>query len=492
MEASEDLHELIQSMSRSEKRYFKLFAQMQGQSDNNYIQLFDAVNKQKEYNEEALKKRFAKNIKQFGSTKFFLYKLILKSLRIFHSEDSTYYVVANQLREADLLIRRNLYKQATKITEKCIETAEKIGAYPLLLTAYQQKQMIVLQMGRTKNYLSELELVCTKGHRILTILQEGLDYAEISAKFNYYTELNTNNGDASLKVLEELMQNPLLLNENRATFFDSQKMFHHIHTLYAYAIKDWRQMYIHTQKRVALYDANPHRIDYDPLSYVAALHNFMIACELEEKYEEELEVLEKMRRVKVKRVDVQAKILLQSLHFELNLHQKRQDKENAQKIAAQLGMELQRIGDKIAYELFLNIHIQLAVFYLMMSDLDKTYEHLEEVLSHPHILKADAVYRHVLILELLYHIAVGNDLLLPTKARSFYRYLQSQTRISDFEKSLIEVSRYKLPNAVDVKAREEVLQSWKEQLVLIFEMEKQQQLVLFEHFDVVKWLEAQV
>lgn len=489
MEASTDLHQLIHSMSRSEKRYFKLFAQMQGKSDNNYIQLFDAINKQKAYDEEALKRKFAKSVKQFGSTKFFLYKLVLKSLRMFHSEDSMHYVLANQLREADLLMRRNLYGQAAKILDKCIETAEQYGLYPLLLIAYQQRQAVVLQVGRTKNYLTELEEICAKGYGVLKALEEGLRYAEVSAQFNYLTETNTDGSENSLQLLEELMQSDLLQNENQATFFESKKMFFHIHTLYAYARKDWSYMYDFAKKRALLYDAEPHRIEQDPLSYIAALHNFMAACELEGRYEEELEVLRKMREVRIKRIDVQAKIVLQSLHFELNLHLKMGHQAEARMTVEGLEEELPKIGGKIAYELLLNIHIQLAAFYLMAKDLEKTFEYLELIFGHPHILKADVTYRHALILELCYHIEAENDLLLPNKARALYRYLQSQAHISIFEQALLEVARYQLPNATSAKERWVILQSWKASIESMTNQQKEL-LPLLEHFDVLQWIEG--
>lgn len=486
MEASTDLHELIHSMNRSEKRYFKLFAQMQGKTDNNYIQLFDAINKQKVYDEEALKQKFAKKIKQFGSTKFFLYKLILKSLRIAHSDDSIHYTIADQLREADLLIRRNLYDQAGKIIDKCIEVAEKYDFHSWLLMAYQEKQRIILQKGRTKNYLIELERICAKGRQLLKGFEEGLSYAELSAKFNYLSEMNDDQTVDSLQTLEELMQSELLQDESQATFFESQKMFYHIHTLYNYAQKNWEQMYGYAKKRVAIYEAQKYRIDHDPLAYIAALHNFMIACELVGEYEEQLLVLEKMRQVKVKRKDVQAKVLLQSRYFELNLYLKMKHRDAAQKTALQFREELNVLGEKIAYELLLNFHIQLIMFFLIAKDLDKSFEHLEYVQSYPHILKVDMTYRHLLILELLYHIAAGNDLLLPNKARSMYRYLQSQQQ-TDFEKSLIELARYRLPNAVNPKERKAMLQAWEVEVEVILEREKQV-LPLFEHFDVVEWI----
>lgn len=489
MEASTDLHELIHSMSRTEKRYFKLFAKMQGKADNNYIRLFDAVNKQDIYDEEVLKRKFAKRIKQFGSTKFFLYKLILKSLRIFHSEDSVNYSVADQLREADLLIRRNLYEQANKLLDKCIETSEEYSLYLLLLIAYSKKQEIILQKGKNKNYLEELEKNCDTGLQVLKMQEEAVHYAKISAQFNYLSGLNMEESDESIQLIEELIQNDLLQNESQATTFDSKKIFYHIHTLYGYLKKDWRYMYDFAKKRVQLYEIAPIKIEHTPLAYIAALHNFMIACQFEGQFEEELEGLQKMRKVQMKRVDVQAKVLLQSLHFELSLHLRRKRKNETMMTAQRLRTELNTFGDKIAYELLLEIHIHLIAVFLKFKDNEKAYEHIELALGHSHILKEDMTYRNALILELLYHIAEGNDLLLPNKARAFYRYLQSQEKLSVFEKTLLEVARYQLPNATSKKERAAVLQSWKETIASNIEVHQQENPFL-KYLDVLEWIEG--
>ncbi|HKK39540.1 MAG TPA: hypothetical protein VJ949_08985, partial [Cryomorphaceae bacterium] len=57
--ASNQVHELIHSMTPAEKRYFKLYAERHsGNSKNNYHLLFQAIEDQDEYDEESILKRF--------------------------------------------------------------------------------------------------------------------------------------------------------------------------------------------------------------------------------------------------------------------------------------------------------------------------------------------------------------------------------------------------------------------------------------------------
>ena len=87
MKPSNELFELIKSLTKSEKRFFKLQSSLQS-GDKNYIRLFDTIDKMSEYDEEEVKSAFKgeKFIKHLPSEKNHLYKVILKALRSFYGE----------------------------------------------------------------------------------------------------------------------------------------------------------------------------------------------------------------------------------------------------------------------------------------------------------------------------------------------------------------------------------------------------------------------
>src|SRR3989344_6134145 len=89
MIASDQLFKLIKSLNKQEKRYFQLFSGMH-RDESTYTLLFDFINKQKEYDEVAIKKHFSseKFIEQLPVAKHNLYKAILKSMRQYHSAHS--------------------------------------------------------------------------------------------------------------------------------------------------------------------------------------------------------------------------------------------------------------------------------------------------------------------------------------------------------------------------------------------------------------------
>src|ERR1035437_5648878 len=121
MRPSDHLFDLIRSLNPSEKRHFSLYAHRHivGE-ENNYLKLFDAIDKQQEYDEVALKKKFSheKFVQQIHVAKNYLYSLILKSLNEYHSADSSNIQLRELLNSAEILFGKGLYKQSSKILRK--------------------------------------------------------------------------------------------------------------------------------------------------------------------------------------------------------------------------------------------------------------------------------------------------------------------------------------------------------------------------------------
>ena len=55
----DNLHTLIQSLSPTEKRFFKRFLKGRKQEQNDYLRLFDELNSMHEYNREVLLKKIS-------------------------------------------------------------------------------------------------------------------------------------------------------------------------------------------------------------------------------------------------------------------------------------------------------------------------------------------------------------------------------------------------------------------------------------------------
>ncbi|MBA3972141.1 MAG: hypothetical protein H0X46_08355, partial [Bacteroidetes bacterium] len=115
--ASDNLFQLIKSLSKSEKRYFSIYASRHTLGEkNNYVILFSAIDKQTEYDEGAILNQFKKEpfINKFSITKARLYDVILDSMSAFHSSSSIDAQLKRDLHCAEILYKKTLYEQCAK------------------------------------------------------------------------------------------------------------------------------------------------------------------------------------------------------------------------------------------------------------------------------------------------------------------------------------------------------------------------------------------
>lgn len=167
---SKDLFELIKSLNRAEKRYFKIFAGRHSLGGKNlYLKLFEAISHQSEYDEPSLKKKFKEELGKgsFAVLKNYLYNQLLRSLRAYNAEHSIEFKLRSQLNDLDILFGKGLINQCRKLLNKIRITAEKyeiVFLYPELLK-WQRK--LVRKESRVvaediMEKLEEAELTCVE------------------------------------------------------------------------------------------------------------------------------------------------------------------------------------------------------------------------------------------------------------------------------------------------------------------------------------------
>lgn len=115
MKPSNELFDLIKSLSKSEKRFFKLQSALQS-GDKNYVRLFDTIDRMVEYNEEHVKQVFKgeKFIRHLPSEKNHLYKLILKALRSYYGDTSISSILKQEIKNIEILYNRALFDECNK------------------------------------------------------------------------------------------------------------------------------------------------------------------------------------------------------------------------------------------------------------------------------------------------------------------------------------------------------------------------------------------
>lgn len=135
MKKSQQLYELIHSMSKSEKRYFKVHS---AKENSIYVQLFDLIIGQANYDNAALKICLEKEeIKSsLARIQYHLYQLILTSLGDFQATKHPRYEVLNAIQQYIILRDRGLHYQGRQLLQSALKTAQQYNYYGLTLEIY--------------------------------------------------------------------------------------------------------------------------------------------------------------------------------------------------------------------------------------------------------------------------------------------------------------------------------------------------------------------
>ncbi|MFY0627668.1 MAG: hypothetical protein JXR07_15330 [Reichenbachiella sp.] len=149
---TQPLYALVQSLTKSEKRSFKLYAsRINDANDAKFIQLFDVLDKMTTYDEEVLNKKMkGMERAQLANLKSHLYKQVLLILRMNHMKNDVDIQLRENLDYVRLLYKKGLYEQSLKQLNKVKITANnyKKNIFKLALLNYEKnienQQMLTL------------------------------------------------------------------------------------------------------------------------------------------------------------------------------------------------------------------------------------------------------------------------------------------------------------------------------------------------------------
>ncbi|MES2798822.1 MAG: hypothetical protein V4638_02295 [Bacteroidota bacterium] len=159
------LFDLINSLTRSEKRYFKLFASRHTiGEENNYVTLFNYIEKQSNYSEDSIFQKFSGEnfLNNFSITKKRLYNNILSALDSFHLGNSEEAQLLRQIHAAEILIGKSLHEQAKKIILSVEKQAIKREYSLIIQKIFRLKNNYYREFGMDQNELKNLHVNYSK------------------------------------------------------------------------------------------------------------------------------------------------------------------------------------------------------------------------------------------------------------------------------------------------------------------------------------------
>jgi len=496
MKAKDSIHELIKSLTKSEKRYFKLMSSRHTIGDeNNYILLFDFIEKQTEYDEEVLFKTFKGQafLNKFSITKKRLYDHILNSLDLFHSSSSIDAQIFKQLHSADILYNKSLYDQCRTILRSAEKLAEKHNRFNLLLEISKKQKrlhenkgyaeisaMEIVSILERDNYLQDQSFTYNKLWNIKSQLFHLLSHKGVSRSQEDILNFKSIIDDLTQSVNKEIF------------YFDTHYLFHHIYSAYYFAINDFQNCLDHLKINIEYFENHPQLIENHPNSYFSILTNAIFVSEKQEKYKEANGLLEKLKQLPAKiemdnNEDLQIKLFSSINSIELSMLTRRGDFEKAVKLVPLIERGLMTYGANLSAPRIAFLEFKMAVIFLSLGECSSALKWINNILNNKRLDQKEDLFSFAQLLDLLIHLEMKNTQLLPYALKNTQRYLKSHNRVFSFEKMFLQLIS-KIIKSDDVFDKEAVWEELHSSLKTI-EGDAMDSVAL-EYFDFQSWAES--
>lgn len=432
MAIQDPLFILTRSLSRNEKRYFKVFCGKE-KGGANYLKLFDAIDKQKVYDEAAIKQKFKNEafVKQLHVTKNYLRKLILKSLRDFHAGISKNAELKDALRNVEILFNKELYQLGLNELQRAEQMAVDYELNYSLPEIYEWKRRFE-QQAHPQNYPVFEELLKAQDNAIQQI-----------ANTNYYWQLTSNLTSrlTARKTLESEYMYLLESPENAKTI--EEKVLHY-NSLYFRCIdnKDVQGAETTLYRLVEILEQDPKRLRHNMSLYASSVNNLISYLVFIKKHDDALKLIARAKNVYAewKLVSENKTILKQVLrtyNVELEIYRDNKNYIENTEYINNVDSFMAANENKMPYEYRLSIFFQLASIHFTAKNYSRALHWINRVLNNRYKNQRLDLQVQIRLLNLMVHLEQQNIFVLRYFVDSTKRFINRAGEIAEYQTILL-------------------------------------------------------
>jgi hypothetical protein len=419
-----NLNSLIKSLSKSEKRYFRIFAQVQ-KIDSNILKLYRVIEKQNDINDDEIREIFKgqKFTKQLHVLKIALVDIILKSLKNFTAKQSVKTQIIELIKDVDLLFQKELYNLCLvkiKRAEKLSKDFEFYGLYQEVLN--QKRKWLQKNLKNSKDMqlsiLHEQEKNLVEQKDLINLLKESLNIFSL-------TKSNLINTELKEKTSDSLNSKTLQLYYNYSLNFLKGKMDS--------ANED-------TEKLISLLEDYPLRIKEDPSIYITAINNrigFLLSINKQLEIPSLLDKLKKCSEVYVFENKFKLNHWLRIYNLELEYYIDTKDFNKAESFISIVKHFLSKNAKNISLDYFVMFYYQFSLVYFYLGKYNESLKWSNEQLNNNYENYRLDIQTQARILNLMLHYEMGNKSVLKYGVESFERFFKKNKLKIMVEKSIL-------------------------------------------------------
>lgn len=443
----DSLFVLVKSLSKSEKRQFKLYVGRLGvNTDAKFLALFNLLDKMKRYEEKTILDNGIVKKTQLSNLKAHLYKQILVSLRLNPVNQTIRVQIREQLDFATILYQKGLYKQSLKILDKAkniaIENEEKNIAYEIVeLEKIIETQYITRSIPDRADELA-IQAKELSAHNLIAskLSNLSLQLYGIMLKVGYVR------GDEDYKRVTEYFNKHLPKHKISDLGFREKLWLYKAHLWYSFLVQDFLSCYKYSSKWVDLFNEYPKMISLNPVFYLKGNH-YLLESLFYVKYSSQFrDTLENLEN-KVNSSDFPKNDNIKSLAFlyiysnKLNLHFLEGTFDKGLYLVKIIEYGINKHKERIDEHHIMVFYYKIACLYFGVGDNKNCILYLKKIINNKNLKMREDLMCFARVLSLVAHYEAGMDYHLEVQLKSTYKFLLRMDDLHAVQKEMIKFLR---------------------------------------------------
>ncbi|TDD74888.1 hypothetical protein [Flavobacterium caseinilyticum] len=485
---------LIKSLSKSEKRQFKIFAsRLETSSNTKFIELFNILDKSEGYDEKLILKSGIIKKVQLSNLKSYLYKQILVSIRLNIPSQNMRYQLREQIDFATILYNKGLYKQSLKILDKtkilALENDEKLMAYEIVeFEKLIESQYITRSIqGRADELVVQAKELNYRNTISSKLSNLSLQLYGIMLKTGYVKS------DEEYKYIDDYFKKHISKLDEKKFGFREKYWFYNANLWRSFLVQDFLSCYKYSLKWVTLFYDNPSMIHLNPVFFLKGNHYLLESLYMlkyKSKFKKYLELLEDT--IKDSHFPVNDNIASLSFLYvynnKLNYHILEGTFAESEYLIPEVLSKLKIHTDHLDGHHEMMFFYKIASIYFGNEKYVESIFYLEKIINNKNLSMREDLMCFARLLSLIAHYELGNDYYLENQLRNTYKFLLKMNDLHEVQKEIIKF--LKNLNSIYPGDIKKEFVKMRERFI---ELEKNTyEKRAFLYLDIISWLESKI
>ena len=445
--SKDSLFILIKSLSKSEKRQFKLYVGRLGvNTDAKFLALFNLLDRIKSYDEKIILESGIVTKSQLSNLKAHLYKQILISLRLNPVNQSIRIQIREQLDFATILYQKGLYKQSLKILDKAkvtaIDNEEKNIAFEIV-----ELEKIIETQYITRSIPDRADELAIQAKKLsaLNVITSKLSNLSLQL-YGVMLKLGYVRSNEDLENVHKYFKDKLPKYEISELGFREKLWLYKAHLWYSFLIQDFLSCYKYAKKWVSLFDEYPKMIVLNPVFYLKGNH-YLLESLFHVKhgllFKKTLDDLETKLGHKnfPKNDNISALSFLYLNSNKLNLHFLEGTFSKGLYLVTIIEYGINKHKDKIDAHHIMVLYYKIACLYFGLGDNKTCIKYLNKIIENKSLTMREDLMCFARVLNLVAHYEAGMDYHLEVQLKSTYKFLLKMNDLHAVQKEMIKFLR---------------------------------------------------